>query len=70
MAISDENDVVAGWFGNGKAEFIVLDREKRTWTAVELPKEYAPTWAWVLGFDGTTLVTYSRNGLLRRFQAK
>src|ERR1700682_1466225 len=68
--ISEDNDVIAGRFGNGKAELVLLDRDKRTWTAVALPKEYAPTWAWVLGFDGTTLVTYSRSGLLRRFKTK
>jgi hypothetical protein len=70
VALNEENDVVAGRFGKGKAEFVVLDREKRTWTAVSLPNEYAPTWARVLGFDGTTLVTYSENGKLRRFQTK
>lgn len=70
MVLSEENDVVAGRFGKGKADFVVLDREKRAWTTVSLPKEHAPTWAWVLGFDGTTLVTYSKNGKLRRFNTK
>ncbi len=70
LAISDDNDVVAGWFGGGKAEFVVLDRETRSWTAVVLPKEHAPKWARVLGFDGSTLVTYSQNGRLTRFKTK
>ena len=70
IAISDENEVVASWFGGGKAEFVILDREKRTWTAVALPKEHAPKWARVLGFDGSTLLTYSKNGRLTRFNTK
>jgi hypothetical protein len=35
---------------------------------VSIPKEHTPTWARVLGFDGTTLVTYTTNGRLRRFK--
>jgi hypothetical protein len=70
VVISDENDVVAGRFGNTKAGILTLDRETRTWTAVSLPREYAPTWASMLGFDGTTLVTYSDVGTLRRFETK
>jgi len=70
VALNDDNDVVAGRFGKDKAEFVVLDRERRTWNAVELPKEYAPTWARVIGFDGTTLVTYSQSGKLRMFKVK
>lgn len=67
LAISAENDVIAGRFGRGKAEFVALDRERRACTAVWLAKDSAPTWAWVLGYDGTTLVTYSNSGSLRRF---
>lgn len=70
VALNDDNDVVAGRFGKDKAEFVVLDRERRTWTPVELPKEYAPTWARVIGFDGATLVTYYQSGKLRMFKVK
>jgi hypothetical protein len=68
VALSQENDVVAGRFGKEKAEFLVLDRENRTWTPASVPKEHAPAWAWVLGFDKTTLVTTTANGRLRRFK--
>ena len=70
VVLSDENEVVAGRFGKGRAEILTLDRESRSWAAVSLPKEYAPTWAWMLGFDGTTLVTYSDVGTLRRLGTK
>jgi hypothetical protein len=68
IALDDQNDVVVGWFGKGKTQFVVLDREARVWRPLQLPKEYAPTWAMPLGFDGTTLVTDSKNGTLRRFK--
>jgi len=70
VALNDDNDVIAGRFGKDKAEFVVLDREHRTWTAVALPKEYAPTWARVIGFDGATVVTYYQSGKLRMFKVK
>jgi hypothetical protein len=68
MVLSGDNDVIVSVFGNGKAEFVALDREQRTWIPVSVAKEHAPAWARVLGFDGTTLVTYSQNGRLTRFK--
>jgi hypothetical protein len=70
VALSQENEVIASRLGKGKAEFVVLDRENRTWTAASVPKEHAPAWAGVLGFDGTTLVTTTANGRLARFKTK
>jgi hypothetical protein len=70
VVLSEGNEVVAGRFGGGKSEFVVLDRETRSWTPVSLAKEHAPAWARVLGFDGTTLVTTSINGKLSRFKTK
>jgi hypothetical protein len=67
MAIDDADSVVVGVFKNRRAEIEVLDRETRTWIPAALPTEYAPKWVRVLGFDGSTLVTYSQNGILRRF---
>jgi hypothetical protein len=64
VAMSQNNDVIAGPFGKGRAEFDVLDRESRTWVAASVPKDHAPTWAWVLGFDGPALVTYNKDGEL------
>ncbi len=69
IALGDRDDIVIGWFGKGKAQFVTLDRETRAWKPLQLPKEkYATTWARPLGFDGTTLVTTSTNGTLRRFK--
>jgi hypothetical protein len=70
VVLNDDNDVIAGRFGKDKAEFVVLDRDRHAWTPVELPKEYATTWARVIGFDGATLVTYSQSGKLRMFKVK
>lgn len=70
MALSAENDVVVGLFGAGKGEFVALDRSSRTWTPVSLPREHAPIWARVLGFDGTKLVTTTGNGVISRFETK
>jgi hypothetical protein len=70
VALNEDNDVVAARFGRGKAEFVILNRELRTWNAISLPKDYAPKWAQLLGFDGTTLVVYTTNGTLRRFNTK
>jgi hypothetical protein len=68
VVLTEEGDVFAGRFGKGKAEIVVLDRDHRTWLAVSIPKEYISTWTTVVGFDGTTLVTYSTSGRLRRFK--
>jgi hypothetical protein len=68
LALSDKNDVVVGRFGHGHAEFLALDRDIDDWNPLSVPKEYAPTWAYVHGFDGATLVTNSKNGTLRRFK--
>jgi hypothetical protein len=70
VAVSGEGDVVVGRFGGGAAGVLVLDRETRTWDAATLPSQHAPTWTWILGFDGATLVTYSDVGILRRFKMK
>jgi hypothetical protein len=70
VTIGPENEVVASRFRKGKTEFLTLDRENRTWIPVSIPTEYAPDWARVLGFDGTTLVTNSVNGRMRRFHTK
>jgi hypothetical protein len=70
LALSDQNDVIVGYFGKGRAELLELERETQTWARAALPKEYAPAWALVLGFDGTTLVTHSVGGILRRFTMK
>jgi hypothetical protein len=61
-------EISAGRFGKGKAEIVVLDRDHRTWLAVSIPKEYISTWTTVVGFEGTTLVTYSTSGRLRFFK--
>ena len=70
VAMSEDNDVVAGNFDNGKAEFVVLDRSSGEWVPGSFEKEQAPRWVRVLGFDGTTLVTTPANGRLRRFKTK
>lgn len=70
MALSEDNDVVLSRFGGGKAEFTTLDRQDRTWTAAFVPKEHAPKWARVLGFDGADLVTTTTNGRIARFNTK
>jgi hypothetical protein len=70
FALSDENDVIVGHFGKGHAELLELDRDAQAWARVTLPKDYTPSWAWVMGFDGTTLVTHSNTGILRRFNMK
>jgi len=70
VALSDENDVVAGRFGHGYAGFVILDRDTGTWNQLPVPSEYTPKWAWVHGFDGTTLVTNSSNGTLRRYNTQ
>jgi hypothetical protein len=70
VVLSEGNEVVASRFGGGKSEFVVLDRETRSWILVSLAKEYAPAWARVLGFDGATLVTTSINGKLSRFNTR
>ncbi len=67
FALSEDNEAVAGNFSRKNAEFVVLDRRSGTWRPVTNSKEYAPTWAWVLGFDGSTLVATTRNGELTRF---
>ena len=67
FALSDQNDVIVGRFGKGHAELLELERDAQTWARVTLPKDYTPSWAWVMGFDGTTLVTHSETGILRRF---
>lgn len=70
MALSEDNQVVVGRFGGGRSEFVVLDREKRSWPTVSILKDRAPKEARVLGFDGTTLVTTTSNGILSRFQTR
>jgi hypothetical protein len=69
VAMSEENEVVAGRLGKGKAELVTLDRATRTWNPVSLSAG-TPEWARVLGFDGTTLVTTTENGRLRRYHTK
>lgn len=70
MVLSQDNEVIVGHFGEKKAEFIILDREHRSWNPVSVPKEHAPTWAFVLGLDGTTLVTTTMNGRLGLFKTR
>jgi len=67
FALSDQNDVIVGRFGKGHAELLELDRDAQTWARVTLPKDYTPSWAWIMGFDGTTLVADCNAGTLRRF---
>jgi len=69
LAISMENEVVVSRFGHGKAEFLTLDRGAHAWSPVALSTGI-PTWARVLGFDGTTVVTNSENGRMRRYRTK
>ncbi len=70
VTMNDESDVIAGRFGSGKANILILDRQTRAWTPVSLPKDYAPTWLEILGFDGAMLVTYGEMGILHRFELK
>jgi hypothetical protein len=70
VALSPENDVVAGRFRKDKTELDMLDRQTRTWIPVSIPPEFAPTYTRVFGFDGTTLVTNHTNTELRRFNTK
>ena len=70
VVLSGGNEVVASRIGGGKSEFVVLDREMRSWTPVSLAKEHTPAWARVLGFDGKNLVTTSINGKLSRFNTR
>lgn len=70
FALSDADDAVVGRTGKTNADFLVLDREGRTWMPAELPKDSpVPAWAGVMGFDGQTLVTLvgKSPGILRRF---
>lgn len=68
LAMSEDNDVVAGNFDFGRAEFVVLDRSSGEWVPGSFANERAPGWVRVLGFDGATLVTSPGNGKLRRFK--
>ena len=70
LVLSEDNEVVAGHFGGGKAEFVVLDRQQRSWNPVLLSKIQTPSWAFVLGLDGNSLVTTSVNGRMGRFKTK
>jgi hypothetical protein len=67
VAISDQNEVVAAWFGKRIAQIMTLDRASKKWTPVSLTTG-TPAWARVLGFDGTTLIMYSKNGEFQRFR--
>ena len=66
VALSEDDEVIVGMFekGTARAGFLVLDREARTWNQVALPREDTPRWAWVLGFDGRSLVADTVNGRL------
>lgn len=67
VAISDQNEVVAAWFGKRIAQIMTLDRTSRKWTPVSLATG-TPVWARILGFDGTTLIMYSKNGQFQRYR--
>jgi hypothetical protein len=69
VVLGPENEVVAGWFGVGKAELVMLDRGTHRWIPVSLSTG-VPEWARVLGFDGATLVTTTENGRMRRYHTK
>ncbi len=69
VVLGEDNEVVAGWFGKGKAELVMLDRGTRKWIPVALSTG-VPEWARVLGFDGATLVTTTENGRMRRYHTK
>lgn len=70
MVLSEDNEVIVGHFGRATAEFMILDRERRSWKAVSVSKEQLPEWAFVLGLDGDTLVTFSTSGRLGRFKTR
>jgi hypothetical protein len=70
MALGEDNDVIVARFGKERAGFVSLDRDKHAWMPVSIAKEHAPTWARMLGFDGTTLVVTTTNGRLSRFNKK
>lgn len=70
VALSPENQVVAGTVADGKAQFLVLDRQNRRWIPASVAPEFTSFWARVLGFDGTTLVITDTNARLRRFITK
>jgi hypothetical protein len=67
MAISDENEVVAGRFAHENTALLMLDRSSGTWNALSVPQEQVPSWVSVKGFDGKMLVTTTTNGTIRRF---
>lgn len=69
-AISEDNNVLAGVFEKGMMEFAILSRQTGEWTAVSLPTKEAPSWARVLGFDNTTVVTATQNGKIVRFKPR
>ncbi len=70
MVLSEDSEVIVGHFGGTHAEFVVLSREQRAWNSISVSKEHAPSWAFVLGLDGTTLVTTTTNGRLGRFRTR
>ncbi len=70
FALSDDNEAVAGQFDKKITRFIVLNRASRTWDPVSLPKADSPGWARVLGFEGSTLLTTTNNGIVRRFKTR
>jgi len=67
VAISDQNEVVAAWFGKRMSQIMTLDRASRKWTPVSLSTG-TPAWARIIGFDGTTLILYSNKGEIRRYR--
>ena len=67
VAISADNDVI---LSAGRGRFLILDRSSGEWTRAFLPDGQAPSWARVLGFDGTTLVTTTGTGKLTRYTTK
>ena len=70
VATSDGNDVIASWSYNGRMELLALDRTAGAWQTLALPALHHPVSAWVLGFDGTTLVTTTASDRITRFRTK
>jgi hypothetical protein len=62
LALSEDNEVVAGTSTKDNAQLVVLDRSTHAWVAASAP---ATMTARVLGFDGTTLVVRQGNGVSR-----
>ncbi len=66
VAMDAENDVFAGDRRDGRFEVWRLNRSKRAWEPVSLNWPGKPRFSMIMGFDGTTLITWEHNQKMHR----